>query len=300
MLCSLSKRLSCSQSLRRNFATTITTASYDNHNNNIMDGESLRNKGDNTQFHSINHSINKRGLIWGKYDTTISGEEIENKTTMDKESMLYYHHNKKIDEMIRVDHAGEFGAITICHSQLYVLSGDPVITDILEQEKSHFHKFESMIHERRVRPTVLRPIWNLSGTIAGIVTALMGREAAMACHQAVEEVISDHYNTQLRDIYDLNQSSQQKDLEFEQMMQDEKQEDAQKTEDYFFTSPAMKSEVRNKEEELRNIIRQFRDDEIHHHHLAEENKAMEAPLYRLLYNTIKTGCQAAIWLTKRF
>jgi ubiquinone biosynthesis monooxygenase Coq7 len=232
-------------------------------------------------------SINKRGMIWSKYDT----EETQQSDTS------IHRHSKKIDEMIRVDHAGEFGAVVIAKSQLFVLPNDPTLHEILSQEVDHYNTFEELIHERRVRPTAMRPIWSVAGTFAGVVTAALGRESAMACHKAVEEVISNHYNEQLRDLYDMNdqQSAKEKEFEFEQELQFDEITDAS-NEEYFFSSNRA-NQV--KEEELRKHIRQFRDDEMHHHNLAEQNRAMESPFYNLIYNTVKAGCSAAIWLTKR-
>jgi len=276
---------------QRNYTVT------NNNNTNSIHGNAQQQQQTQQQV------INKRGLIWSKYDDDAS--EVEASNPNSDQSSLYLH-SRKIDEMIRVDHAGEFGAVTICKAQMLIMNNDPVLNEILSQENDHFARFEDMIFERRVRPTVLRPIWRVAGSIAGVGTALMGREAAMACHHAVEEVISDHYNEQLREIYDLNEamSQKQRDIDFERMMQEggDQSKSEEEITDYFFSSPAMAQNQQRtrKEEELLDVVKRFRDDELHHHELAEQNRAMEAPFYQILYQSIKNGCKAAIWLTKRF
>lgn len=108
-----------------------------------------------------------------------------------------------IDEIIRVDHAGEFGADRIYAGQLAVLGNTksgPTIKHMWEQEKVHREVFEKLIREYRVRPTVMTPIWNVAGFMLGAGTALLGEKAAMACTVAVETVIVEHYNDQLRQI----------------------------------------------------------------------------------------------------
>lgn len=110
-----------------------------------------------------------------------------------------------IDEIIRVDHAGEFGADRIYAGQLAVLSNTrsgPTIKHMWEQEKVHRQEFEKLIREYRVRPTIMTPIWNVAGFMLGAGTALLGEKAAMACTVAVETVIVEHYNDQLRQIMD--------------------------------------------------------------------------------------------------
>jgi ubiquinone biosynthesis monooxygenase Coq7 len=167
-----------------------------------------------------------------------------------------------IESMIRVDHAGEFGAVVICKGQLLILNEDLAINAILNEEKVHFQKFTDLINERRVRPTLLSPMWNVAGTALGSVTAFIGREAAMSCHKAVEAVISDHYEDQLRSIYRMPNGS--------------------------------------KDNDLRTTIKKFRDEEVHHYDIAVENKADKAPFHTTLQEAIKMGCHAAIWLSKRF
>ena len=104
-----------------------------------------------------------------------------------------------IERMIRVDHAGEFGAARIYEGQLAVLGKHPVgdtIRHMAEQEEKHLAAFNELIAERRVRPTFLSPVWHVAGFALGAATAAMGEKAAMACTVAVEDVIQDHYAAQ--------------------------------------------------------------------------------------------------------
>mmetsp|Transcript_18444 Transcript_18444/g.38632 ORF Transcript_18444/g.38632 Transcript_18444/m.38632 type:complete len:214 (+) Transcript_18444:2402-3043(+) len=170
----------------------------------------------------------------------------------------------RLDRMIRVDHAGERGAAEIYAGQLAVLGstrdGD-VIREMKEQEQRHLEEFERLIRERRVRPTVLMPVWRVAGFSLGMVTGLIGREAAMACTVAVEEVIADHYNRQVRELL------------IEEEFADE--------------------------EDLRATFREFRDDEMEHKETGLAHDAEQAPMYRTLSSIIKAGCYGAIWVSER-
>lgn len=111
--------------------------------------------------------------------------------------------SKKIDEMIRVNHAGEYGAKRIYLGQLSVLKNNQKIHEMYEQELEHLDFFENEMKKRQVRPTVLSPIWHFGGFALGAATALLGEKAAMACTVAVESVISEHYQEQLEDLKNL-------------------------------------------------------------------------------------------------
>lgn len=125
-------------------------------------------------------------------------------------STRYVHSNscpskpsRMVDEIIRVDHAGELGADRIYAGQMAVLGNGPMgptIKHMWEQERVHRQEFEKLINDYRVRPTVMTPFWNVAGFALGAGTALMGEKAAMACTVAVETVIVDHYNDQLRQL----------------------------------------------------------------------------------------------------
>ena len=164
-----------------------------------------------------------------------------------------------IDRIIRVDHAGEFGAKRIYQGQLAVLRGTAAegpIRHMAEQEELHLQAFERMMTEHRVRPTALGPLWNAAGFALGAASALLGEKAAMACTEAVEEVIDQHYS---RQIEQLGQS----------------------------------------EPELKRAIEGFRADEIEHRDLARELGAREAPLYELVGLATRTASRLAIWLSER-
>jgi ubiquinone biosynthesis monooxygenase Coq7 len=145
------------------------------------------------------------------YTTTNSNEpespKLNSRKLTDEELEL-------IKPMIRVDQAGEIGANYIYMGQMAVLGKDknlrPILQEMWDQEKVHLARFDELIAQHRVRPTLLRPLWEIAGFAVGAGTALMGKEAAMACTEAVETVIGDHYNDQLRKLVQIN--DQNKDL----------------------------------------------------------------------------------------
>ena len=105
----------------------------------------------------------------------------------------------QIHQMIRVNQAGEYGAARIYAGQLAILGDSddgPVLREMADQEQKHLDTFNGMIVDRQVRPTVMTPLWHVAGYALGAATAIMGREAAMACTVAVEEVIDEHYAEQ--------------------------------------------------------------------------------------------------------
>uniref|UniRef100_A0A8C2TX50 5-demethoxyubiquinone hydroxylase, mitochondrial n=2 Tax=Coturnix japonica TaxID=93934 RepID=A0A8C2TX50_COTJA len=168
-----------------------------------------------------------------------------------------------IDRIIRVDHAGEFGANRIYAGQMAVLgrsAAGPLIQQMWNQEKEHLKKFNELMVAYRVRPTVLLPFWNVAGFVLGAASSLLGKKGAMACTVAVEESISDHYNNQIRTLME---------------------EDPEKY------------------KELMQIIKQCRDDELEHHDVGLEHDAERAPAYSVLKTVIQLGCKAAIYLSER-
>lgn len=172
--------------------------------------------------------------------------------------------SEQVERMIRVDHAGEFGAARIYAGQLSVLRGrscEPVIRHMADQEQRHLETFEAMLAERQIRPTVLGPLWRVTGFALGAATALMGEKAAMACTVAVEEVIDDHYQRQ---------------------------------------SDALEKNPNNPEPALKAVIDEFRAEELEHRATALDHGAAEAPGYPVLSAAIKSGSRAAIWLSERF
>jgi 3-demethoxyubiquinol 3-hydroxylase len=167
--------------------------------------------------------------------------------------------HQQVERIIRVDHAGEYGAARIYAGQLAVLGrGEtgPVLRHMQAQEQRHLDAFARLVAERRVRPTALLPFWHVAGFALGAATAALGRRAAMACTVAVEEAIDAHYAGQAESL-------------------DEE------------------------EAELRATLEEFRAEEREHRDIGLARGAEEAPGYRLLSTLIKAGCRAAIALSER-
>jgi len=161
--------------------------------------------------------------------------------------------------MIRVDHAGEYGAARIYAGQLAVLGRSPAapaIRRMAEQEQRHLAAFDKLVAERHVRPTALSPLWHVAGWALGAATALLGERAAMACTEAVEEVIDAHYRGQIEALGD--------------------------------SEPALSA-----------ALEEFRRNEIEHRDAALAHGAEDAPLHGLMTEAIKTGSRLAIWLSTR-
>ncbi len=164
-----------------------------------------------------------------------------------------------VARMIRVDHAGEFGAQRIYAGQLAVLGDSaaaPAIRKMARQEDEHLAAFEKLIAERGVRPTAFHPLWHVAGFMLGAATAALGEKAAMACTVAVEETIVAHYQKQI-----------------ETLGGDE---------------PA-----------LRKLIEKFRSDEAEHQHQGLKHGAQDLAYYDALRILIRAGSKAAIWLSER-
>src|SRR5215467_10455533 len=103
---------------------------------------------------------------------------------------------RTVARMIRVDHAGEYGAARIYAGQLAVLRRSdtaPVLREMQAQEREHLERFSDLVVRRRVRPTAMLPLWHLAGFVLGAATAALGERVAMACTVAVEEAIDAHY-----------------------------------------------------------------------------------------------------------
>ncbi|ESN95040.1 hypothetical protein HELRODRAFT_114997 [Helobdella robusta] len=171
-----------------------------------------------------------------------------------------------LDRVIRVDHAGEFGAVRIYEGQLAVLKKTDVadtIKEMKKEEDQHLRAMNTLIPKHRVRPTVLLPLWNVAGFFLGASTALLGKNAAMACTVAVETVIGEHYDKQIRHLM------------------------------------ADGEDGLEKHRELLTILSKFRDDELEHLDTGLKHDAEKAVLYEPLSNVIKAGCKVAIWLSER-
>jgi ubiquinone biosynthesis monooxygenase Coq7 len=175
----------------------------------------------------------------------------ESKSTTDKTIL---------DEIIRVDHAGEYGATRIYDGQIAIFGKDSkigkTIQHMADQEQEHIEKFNELLIEKRVRPTALLPVWNIAGFALGAGTALMGEKAAMACTVAVEKVIGEHYREQ------------------QNLLEDD-------------------------EKELKKTIAKFEKDELEHHDIGLEHDAENAPGYKVMTKVIEIGCKAAIAISKK-
>ncbi|CCG82695.1 Ubiquinone biosynthesis protein coq7 [Taphrina deformans PYCC 5710] len=174
----------------------------------------------------------------------------------------------KLASMLRVNHAGELGANQIYRGQHWVLSRtDPSVKDTIQhmwdQEIHHLATFDKLIAKHRVRPTAMRPLWEVGAFVMGASTALMGTKAAMACTEAVETVIGTHYNDQLREIIKMAPGS--KEIEG-----------------------------------LKDVIKEFRDDELEHLDTAVNDwDAKSAPAYPVLTEVIKGICRVAIKVSEK-
>ncbi|MGH7067618.1 MAG: demethoxyubiquinone hydroxylase family protein [Acetobacteraceae bacterium] len=164
-----------------------------------------------------------------------------------------------LSRMIRVDHAGEYGAVRIYAGQRAVLGRGPkgpLLQHMAEQERQHLRAFSDLLIRRRVRPTALLPLWNLAGFALGAATAMMGERAAMAATVAVEEAIDAHYAGQ-------------------------------------------QAALAETDAEVSGLITRCRAEELEHRDLGLANEAERAPGYRLLSAAIKAGCRVAIGLSER-
>ena len=172
-----------------------------------------------------------------------------------------------IKSMIRVNQAGEYGATRIYAGQLAILKGTSVgqtLTEMATQEAEHLQKFNRLIIEHQVRPTILQPLWHIGGYALGMVTAMMGEKAAHACTIAVEEVIDEHYQGQLKQLKDTA------------------------------TTPSAPLNA-----PLADLIEKCRQDELAHKETAIELGGHEAPAYTFLTTVVKTISRTAIWLSSR-
>jgi ubiquinone biosynthesis monooxygenase Coq7 len=167
--------------------------------------------------------------------------------------------DEAIQRMIRVDHAGEYGAARIYAGQLAVLRDSrkaSLLRHMRDQEQAHLDTFNAMIADRRVRPTALLPFWHVAGFALGAATAVLGERAAMACTVAVEQTIDAHYTVQIDQLPD-------------------------------------------SEKPLRGTLEKFRAEEREHRDMALANEAERTPGYRLLSAAIRAGCRVAIHLSER-
>jgi ubiquinone biosynthesis monooxygenase Coq7 len=169
----------------------------------------------------------------------------------------------KVEEFIRVDHAGERGAIKIYEGQLLALNTlvknedlKIIIEEMQEHEKEHCNYFENEIKKRNIKPTKFLYLWDLLGVGLGFGSTILGKKAAMLCTASVEEVIQEHYANQI-----------------EQLKFDEKK--------------------------LKAKIIKFREDELHHKNIAYNEGATKKGVYSIMDKIIKTGSKIAISISKK-
>ena len=169
----------------------------------------------------------------------------------------------KVKEFIRVDHAGERGAIKIYEGQLLALNTfikDENLKKIIEEmkvhEKEHCDFFEKEIKKRNIKPTKFLPLWDLLGVGLGFGSTILGKKAAMLCTASVEEVIDQHYQNQI-------------------------------------------NHLGSEEKELKKNIIKFREDELHHKDIAYEKGATKKGLYSVMDKIIKTGSKLAINISEK-
>ena len=170
---------------------------------------------------------------------------------------------KTLEEIIRVDHAGERGAIKIYEGQLLALKTikqdnnlKDKIEEMKEQEKEHLEYFEKEIQKRKIKPTYLLPLWDVMGVALGFGTVLLGKKAAMLCTASVEEVIEDHYQNQLK-------------------------------------------KLGNDEKDLKAKIEKFKDDEVNHKNIAYKAGATNKGIYLIMDKVIRTGSRIAITISEK-
>ena len=170
---------------------------------------------------------------------------------------------KKLEEFIRVDHAGERGAIKIYEGQLLALKTivndedlKRTIENMKEHEEEHCIFFENEIKKRNIKPTKLLPLWDLLGLGLGFSSTILGKKAAMLCTASVEEVIDGHYKSQI-------------------------------------------DQIGSDEKNLKNKITKFRNDEIHHKDIAYSKGATKEGFYTIIDKVIKTGSKLAIKISEK-
>ena len=170
---------------------------------------------------------------------------------------------KILEEIIRVDHAGERGAIKIYEGQLLALKTikqDETLKDTIEemkkQEKEHLEYFKKEIQKRKIKPTYLLPLWDVMSVALGFGSALLGKRATLLCTASVEEVINEHYNNQLK-------------------------------------------KLGNDEKDLKKKIEKFKEDEINHKKIAYELGATNKGLYSIMDKVIRTGSRIAITISEK-
>ena len=192
-----------------------------------------------------------------------------------KRTRLSEEQRKFLDSALRVNQAGELAATLIYTAQTPPLVKayphlQPLMKHMYDQEAGHFHTFNKLLAKHRVRPTALYPVWQAAATLLGWSTGMMGREAAMACTEAVETEIGNHYNGQVRELFKWMQEMKERGEEID---------------------PELK--------EMIDTMKTIRDEELEHLDHAVEHDAKQAQPYEPLTNVIRYGCRGAIWISEK-
>lgn len=202
----------------------------------------------------------------------------------------------KIEEIIRVNHAGEYGAKLIYQGQICALKikGDLKTLEIVEnmkkQELTHLDYFENQILSQQVRPTIMQPIWKIGGFALGFLTAIIDKKSAMTCTTAVEEVIDQHYQKQINELEDIktrDNSSSAKNINQIDDSNSYKKNDLDQIKE------------QKKLDDLYRNINKFRQEEIEHRDIGLNHNAKDFVFYKPLDIFIKFTTKLAINISKK-
>jgi ubiquinone biosynthesis monooxygenase Coq7 len=204
-----------------------------------------------------------------------------------------------VDEMLRVDHAGETGAVEIYRGQLWALGArSPLratLEKMLEGEEEHLRTISRLVGERRARPTLLLPAWRVAGFVLGAATAMLGQRAALACTVAVETQISEHYNAQIRELLARGMGGAPAPPVSATAV-----DAAGASGGAAVAAPSPEdASAAAADAALLAVLRKHRDEEVEHHDTALRLGAERAPMYAALTGVIQAGCAVAIAVARR-
>ncbi|TKY87721.1 hypothetical protein EX895_003302 [Sporisorium graminicola] len=230
------------------------------------------------------HSSSHSGPLASDVYTSATADNNSNAATTSTPSLssLTPSQQRALQDMLRVDHSGEIAANTIYQGQadMFGALGDVKNRDLSiemwQTEKKHLEVMRALLRQHNVRPSLLIPVWSVAGRVLGGVTALLGPRSAMACTEAVESVIGEHYDDQLKELKSI--------LEREGLLE---------------RAGAREEEVHPSLPLLSDIIKEFRDDELEHLDTAVEHESQQAAGHALLSAVIAAGCRGAIWVASR-
>ncbi len=169
-------------------------------------------------------------------------------------------HKNDVNNLLRVNHAGEYGAVRIYQGQLAANKNPkakPILKHMLEQEQDHLMKFNKLLNQHKTRPSALTPLWHVGGWLMGYITATISSNTAMACTEAVENTIDKHYEKQIKQLKN---------------------------------SP---------HKNLKNLLKQCQLEELEHRDTAIEHGAHQAVAYKTLTSAITNISKLSIWVAKR-